>query len=326
MPNPDLNWNGSANNHFSSNNADTQFRECFYAMKETIKSAGWSVVESSKGDGSTFGSGTDVIATAADVGLGAEGAGAWISLRSPAGWIPGSDTVDLLLSVDDASPAQTQRARMTSGQYTGGSAVAVPTASGAETVNITSGDNIIPWAGGATPGQWIGMYTDRGDIDFYVKEIADNGIHYHMALRGNTDLIGGGKGGYRCWLHRTSDAAGTSLILNRIQTGTYHRSFNSPGTVALANSNEAYSTAWVITGWFQGRDFEGEAIDVDIDFYQDAATHMRYYGKWMDLRASVAGQLLPNGELDDTESGQTFRKVHYGNVWIYLPTSALPLD
>jgi hypothetical protein len=323
MPNPDLNWTITANNHFSSSiDLDTQFREAFFAIKELYKSAGWTVVESSKGDGATFGSGSDVIATAADVGIGAAGAGAWISLRSPAaGWM-GSDQVEVLFYVDDLSPAQIANTQFTpvgAGGYTGGTAVALPTAA-LETVVNTLGNEIVPW-NAPIAGNYIAGFTDRGDIQFFVKPTGIDFLRFHYTVRANDASNGGGKGGYR-FFHHAVHGAGTVMSISFLGSASYKR-YLAPTGVVGTNQLEADCTCWNINSWPDGRDFEGEGIDVDIDLYSDSASFHRYFGKWVDLRGAPSN--LPWAELDDTETGQTYRKYGVGSVWIYVPSAALPL-
>jgi hypothetical protein len=328
MPDPVLNLSISVASFASSVSVDLQFQEAFFVIKELYKSAGWIHQASSKGDGATFsttpGNVNDVIASSADVGIGTSGNGAYWVGKSPIGWIPGSDQIEVLFYVNDLSPAQVAPTLFTSSTYTGGDATTLPTpaVAGRETTSNSSGWNIIPWSV-AVAGAYIAEFSDRGDLQFTVKQVGVSDFKYNYLLRGNTDLIGGGKGNYR-FFHRSIHGA-SNVFSSGSFTSTYLRGL-SPAGLTPSGGMEFSCTCWTVGNWLNGRDWEGEGIDVDIDCYHDWTADQRYLGKVLDYRGYPNN--LPYAELDDSESGQTYRKFATGttdNIWIYVPTAALPL-
>lgn len=313
-------WTVSANNAFSSAvDQQVQFREAVFNLKATFVNAGWTVVRSSN---ATVIDGSDNWTTDADVVLGTSGNGSWIVFRSPVGWIPNSEQIELLLFVNDtgANP-QTAPIQICPQGYRNGSTTALPTANGSQTTVLTLGDDVIPWSAiPANNGRWTSWYTSRGDVMFGVKEETIDFFRFFTLITGNVDADGGGDGDQRWALF-----ASTSTVNIFGGSGAHLSSGRWRGTIPSGDSFPTTEPATVstnINSWVLGLDIDGATLDTKMTLWIDSAVDGRYLGRWVDVFAAPVN--LPFGTLDTSEGAQDPRRVGLGEVWVYMPAAALP--
>lgn len=324
MPPPSRTWIVDPNNAFSDQNDQLlQFQESFFSLKTLLLAAGWGVRSSSNG---TTADTSDNLVSVADIVTGLAGFGAWIVFRSPVGWIPGAEQIDLTFYVDDnAAPFQKAPFRFCpSGYNTDGTTSSLPTPIASETAVVaTPNFNIIPWTV-KTTGRWNGWYTSRGDIMFGVKQLGRRFFQNFMFLSGNVDGDGEGKGLQR-WVYGASSSSAFSDVL----TNPYTSSINWRGsrTDKVVTGPIILTTDGQTVGaWSDGYDYKGETKILEAHHFITVASHGRHLGEFMGGDVGVAISLTPFGTLHDLEDAQTFRRVCISGFWVYFPAADLPIQ
>ncbi len=310
-------WTIDPNNAFTSAiSMDTQYKEACFNFKDTLINAGWTVIRSSNG---TVADGTDNWTTDADVNFGASGTGSWIQLRSPAGWLPNSGTVELLFYVNDtAGTPQQAEIKLCVFGYRDGGVTTLPTAKGTESTINTSGRNIVPWAA-AIAGNWTSWYSSRGDVMFIVKGDGEAFIRHCFAISSNVDADGGGDGDQR-WFFFSRSFTSNIFINGTHLSFTYWRGPMPSGTEYP--NVEANSILTNVTSWTVGEDFSNNSADAKLKIWSDHSERGRYFGEWVDVRAAPGSTVF--NEPDDSEGAQDPRRVAVGELWFYMPASEFP--
>lgn len=317
---PTRTWTVSPNNAFSDQTSHlVQFQEACFGLKLALLGAGWTVQSSSN---TSIADTSDNWATSADVVLGTSGNGSWIVVRSPVGWIPGSEQIDLLFYVNDTgSNPQTSPIQICPDGYnTDGTTSALPTAIGTQSTVITGGDDIIPWSV-LTSGRWNSWYTSQGDVLFGVKQTGQPFFKHFLILVGNTNSDGGGKGNQR-WAFGA--ASSTSADVLAAFTSFGWKGSNTAGTL-LNVVVEVRSEIENILSWTNGYDYKGETKISTYHIFHEAGNgrHLGSLGGG-DVFAGIT--TLGFGTLDDIEDAQTLRRVCITTLWVFFPTASLPIQ
>lgn len=317
MATPNRNWTSTINLTFTDDfDQVLQYQEALFTLKETLKSAGWTVTLSSTGSGGSYGA-SDLWTSPADITPGSIFTPeAWITLESPAGFAGGS-TIWILLGADDTSATNPNQfeMRVSDAPYTGGGTGALPSTAGTTDTISTSGDDILPWST-TTPGRMLAAYTDQGDVLFGVKDAGVPSFDFFLILMGMTDGDGGGTGDRRFVLWSTS----FGLEGSTLESTTYSVYLDAGGGGAGAGG--LFSPLWQ-TGWTDGLDYSGSSLDDTVRAFQTSGNG-RFVGELVDLYATPTN--LPFGALDTTEEGQTLRRVNVGELFVFVPAADLPLQ
>ncbi len=325
---PSRTWTIDPNNIFTDQNDQLkQFQEACFALKQVFVAAGWTVRSSSNG---TTADTSDNWATSADVVTGLAGSGSWIVFRSPVGWIPSSEQIDLIFYVNDnAAPFQQAPIRICpSGYNTDGTTAALPTPIGSETTVLTSPNfNIIPWTV-KTSGRWNSWYTSKGDVMFGVKQAGRRFFQHFMFLSGNVDGDGGGKGAQR-WVYGARTSSTTDALVNPY-SGINWRSSRIDKT-AVNSQLILTSDGQSVTSWLDGFDYKGETKILEAHHFITQAANGRHLGELMggDVGIAIsnaAATATPFGTLDDPEDTQTLRRVCISGFWVYFLDADLPIQ
>jgi len=298
-----------------------QYREACFALKQLLVAAGWVVERSSD---SVSAANSDLWLTAANVvWAAAASAHSWITLVSPVGWLPNSGQVRILMDCNNAAPDTTPQQMQTFFQAAsygaGGTNTTRPPAVGTETTANINGDNIIPWVS-PLAGRYTTWRTARGDVMMIVKLQGTLQARWAFILSSNDNLSGGGEGDNRFFCFTNDSASVDVLPASLLGNTTYWKGLDPGATVA--DPPNAQSTAWSISNWTGGISGGGQTIAVPIDMFADIAARGRPLGSLVDVYAVPTS--LPAGELDDAETGQTFRRICIGDVMLYVPTASLP--
>ena len=299
-----------------------QYREACFNHKEAFVAAGWTVIDSVNGTGSAP-AGTDTWNTTSDIVFAAGGSNhSWCQLRSPSGFLTDSETMDIVLDCNNASPDTTPQQMelycATTPVFSGGTATARPT-SAEETTVLTNGRNIIPWTA-VTSGRWTSYYTSRGDVWFGVKPEGILEWRHVNHLFSNDNSNGGGEGNKRFVLFGRSDASFDVFFSSTLVSAANYRGLSPAGTDQ--DSANGACTAWDVTTWSGGISAGGQTISAPIDIFFDQSTRGRPLGTWPDMYGVPTS--LTAGTLDDSETGQTFRRVCFEDVFLFFPTASLP--
>ncbi len=324
MPNPTRTWTADADVAFSNqSDQDVQFQEAIYQVKEIVRLAGGGASNVRSSDGTTA-SDADNWTSAAALGLGAAGTGAWYTAQL--GAQPGGSTVYVLLYINDTTGNPQQYGiRIATAAYTGGNTTTLPTTAGTETVMNVSGDDLIPWST-VVAGRMAWGYTTLGDFWMAIKEEGESFFRQGLLFEVFTDTEGGGKGAYRFGLWTSSQAAAAAWTLTAFSSSANWEGIHPSGTSDTAC--EAHTTISNITGWTNGLDYLGQLQDDVFNLYTDAsaAGGARFIGQHPDVQATETS--VAWGSLDDSETAQTYRRTVMGDgsgVIMYLPTAAFPL-
>lgn len=323
MVEPVRTWTISFDNPFSNQlDQQVQYRESCFNIKDTYVNGGWTVIASSNGVVANL---NDNWNSSADIVFASAGARSWIVMRSPVGWLPGTDQVELCMecnnSSPDATPQQMQSffAANPFFDVTTPVTTARPT-SGNETAANSSGDDVIPWTGVLT-GRWTSWYSSRGDVVFGVKPQGVLQWRHFQVLTANTDVNGGGTGSYRFGFFSRSSSSTGVLTASDINNGNNWRGIapDSVSTDSPQGESTVYGGAAV---WASGLDVGGVTVSSPIDLYSNSPSRGRSLGTVVDFYAGP--QNLPNGELDDAETLQVLRRQFFDSTWLYVPTALLP--
>ena len=316
MPNPTRTSTIVINGAYAGAATETaRLQENCIRLYSLFIAAGWTAVRSSEGTaGGDFA--TDrwaALVAAYGVGLEVNTApnGAWCVFRSPSGWL-NTGNAEVLVSINTAgTPFQAVNITMSFGTYAGGSDTALPTVA----VQTTVGSATIFSTTGTM--YWMTYFTSRGDLRFAVKVAGAAAFRTCVELWSNVDGNGGGRGSRRAWIrHETSAGCNNSDSFGTL------RSLNSGGGAAHTGAASC-ALAWTnLTNLTGGADEFNETYDIAIDVSTNVAAG-RWLGAWIDTYGCPTGFTF--GELDDTESAQTNRKVCVGDIWWYMPTASLPL-
>lgn len=329
MPNPVLTWTTSINQTLSEGaggDQAIQYQEIWYAQHASLVAAGWTVLRSSDG---TTASAANNIASASDVVIDVNtNAHTWAVYRSPADWLTGSDFLYLLFSTNNTAADTTPQIatkQFSTTDWDGGSwdETTNPTTTGTTTSVATSGDDIIPWTT-ATTGRYMTQYSSRGDWRFGVKIEGTGQWRHFEILQSMSDAVGGGHGDYRFAYYASSSASTEVLTVSSLGNATNWRGLDAGGN---NNDNpEAACTMFGVGSWINGVDFSGQIVTAPIDLMADITGGR---GRWLGTIPDLWGTSddLPFGSLDDTESGQTQRRVSSASgIMLHgIPTADLPV-
>ena len=322
MVNPVRNWTITANNDLGGD-YPTQWKRACFQIIDTMRNAGWTVVQSSNGSVANT---SDNITTESDWVQNTTGSGgSWAVLESPSGWLPNSGTLRVLLyanvSSGDTTPNPLHYYFSSDPYNTDGTTTSLPTPTGFQT-SVTS-DEVCSWTN-YVPATYVAGYTDRGDIFFLGKQNGQNFISNMWVLGSNVDGDGGGRGDLRFYFLAMGSNGSIITKPNLEQTSNW-RSLRRDG-LAQESQNKAAAILWELAGsWSNGLDDFG---DLNMQAIHIGENHPgsdgRYKGQWIDFFA--VPEQATFGTLDDSESGQTYRRVVVGSgLAMYLPTASLPL-
>lgn len=305
-------WTVSVNNNFGTvSDQQVQYREAVYNLKNTFVLAGWTVTRSS--NTTTAGAG-DNWASTSDIVLGLAGAGSWVVMSSPSGWLPGQ-TVYALLAVDNATPDTTPQVidlRISTREYTGGTTAALPTTTGVQTTTLGSTEEqLIPWTA-YTAGLWCSWYNTRGDIMFGVKPQTGSFFRAFYIL---TSFNVGGFGEHRWALFASTS---TSDVLDHGSFFVAWRTVNEAGdATSTVTPNGACNDLSGFVSFSSGLDHTGSPIQRAIDMYADTTLNKRYLGRLVDVQDTMSG--LAFNTLVESGSPLSLRCV--GDILMWVPSA-----
>lgn len=308
-------WTISPNNTYSADLMDDQYQEGVFAWKSLLVAAGWTVVRSSNG---AVVSDSDNWASSSDVAFGASGSGAWIVLRSPAGWLTNGGFMEVLMYVNDtAGTPQIFEIKCSTFGYKSGNLTTLPTARGEETTVNTGGRNIVPWGADAITGRYTTWRSSRGDVMMFVKEEGVSEINHCFALFSNEDNDGGGSGDQR-WFFFSRSSTVNIFLNNGHLNFTDWRAVNAHGE--NATNVEASSILGGIASIADGQDFSGAEMSAPVKVWNDSAAEVRELGAMVDVFSNIGGSgPEPFNVTDPSEAAQDPQRVLVGSAWVYMP-------
>ena len=310
IPTETLNRN-LMNQPFTSTTQSALFTESLFHIKDALVTAGWTVTRSSN---TSSVSDSDLWLTASDVIQNSGGSGSWIALSSPLGFT--SSALHILLSsgsaISDSSP-NLFVVQYSTGPYVGGSTTSFPTPSARFNVDpgtFTFFINSIPATGTHRFNSWS---WDDGSVWFLIKNSLQDDFLSGFILSGTE----GGEGDYQFCLC----CAGNPMFATS-WTGTTVKGMAPSGN--RSSNLRAGGVVWLMSNTWTGGESTGSTNQFISPLAISSADNFdfRLLGRVKNLFATSFN--TPFGTLDDSENGQTVRRVVTGNVTVFATAADLP--
>ncbi len=309
-------WTCSLNNVPSQATLDAQGKACLYAFKEAFKSAGWTCEGSSSSVAAGM-DGTDRWASAANLVWAAGGvAHSWIVLKSPAGYLPNSKYVYLMLSCGTGASNQYQaNISFGSGAFTGGTTTADPSAPGQ--VRAFASKQFLQST--LANAKWHVVWNTAGDVLCFASKDGSGMPAFVLCALSTLGYESGDDYPFLGLASYSATAPGGFTASQTLQSSA-SATFWKDGVV-VANTQGGLLKYWANTASLMdsfllgGSDVTGKYPDLPAILYCNTASKVAIRGSLVDVACAPTGSTIVNGTVEPPVPA-TFVTAIFGEFWI----------